>query len=195
MKSITKLLAATITAIVLCSSFATAQSISANESLTIRILGVPASEQSRVSGEYNVDPKGYVYMPLLKNGIKANGMSYSSLARKIEAAYKAAGMYTDPRIAVSSGQDSRQIEQREREVVSIGGYVKSPGQRPFISGMTLFQAVSAAGGETAFGSIYRVELIRKGRRTVYNLKKTEHMTVRVYPGDTINVPQKDWRGR
>ncbi len=60
--------------------------------------------------------------------------------------------------------------------------------------MTLFQALSAAGGENAFGSIRRVELHRNGKRYKYDLKNPEHMRVRVYPGDSINVPQKNWRG-
>lgn len=194
MKSISRILAVFAVALVLCPASLLASSVSANESLNISIKGVPATEQSRISGIYNVSSKGYVYMPLLEGGIKASGMSTSALARKIEQAYKAAGMYKDPRIAIVSAQDDRDRQESQRLLVSIGGFVKSPGQRPFIQGMTLYQAVAAAGGETAFGSIRRVELLRKNRRTVYDLRRTDHMAVRVYPGDTINVPQKDWKG-
>lgn len=172
----------------------TAQSVSSNESLNITVKGVPQSEQGRVSGVYNVSPNGYLSLPMLKNDVKASGLSASKLAHNIEAAYKAAGIYKDPRITILSAADNNKMTAREREVVSLGGYVKSPGQKPFIDGMTLFQAVSAAGGETAFGSIRRVELYHKGRKTIYDLRKAEHMRVRVYPGDSINVPQKDWKG-
>lgn len=195
MKSVSQFIAIALSLLCLCSAFTHAQSISANEALNISIKGVPASEQSRISGPYNVSSSGYVHMPLLKNGVKASGLSKSALARNIEAAYKQAGMYKDPRITIISTQDDQAKAKRENEVVSIGGFVKSPGQRPYISGMTLYQAVAAAGGETAFGSIRRVELLRKGRRTVYDLRKTSHMGTRVYPGDTINVPQKDWKGQ
>lgn len=194
MKSIAKFITILGSIAVFCSAFAQAQSISVNESLEISIKGVPASEQARISGPYNVSSSGYVFMPLLKNGVKASGLSKSALARSIESAYKAAGMYKDPRITVVSTQDNAAKARRENEVVSIGGFVKAPGQRPFVSGMTLYQAVAAAGGATPFGSIRRVELLRKGRRTVYDLRKTDHMGTRVFPGDTINVPQKDWKG-
>lgn len=184
-----------VSVMALCSGVLSAQSVSANESLNISVKGVPTAEQSRVSGVYNVSPSGTVSLPMLKNELKASGLSTSTLARRIEAAYKAAGIYSDPRITVLSMADNDKQVAREREVVSIGGFVKSPGQRPYIAGMTLFQAVSAAGGETAFGSIRRVELYHKGRKKIYDMRKAENMRIRVFPGDSINVPQKDWKGQ
>jgi len=195
MKSFFKFMAIVMSLAASLTGVTYAQSISANEALSISIRGVPPLEQQRISGLYNVSGNGYVSLPLLKNEIKASGATLSTLARRIEAAYKAAGMYKDPRITVISNQDNAQREKRQQEVVSIGGYVKSPGQRPYIQGMTLFQAVSAAGGETAFGSIRRVELYHNGRKKIYDMRKAEHMRVRVYPGDSINIPQKDWKGQ
>jgi len=195
MKSIHKILTLVICLSALFSGVVSAQSISVNEALNISIRGVPASEQQRISGLYNVSGSGYVSLPLLKERIKASGLTLSTLARRIEQAYKTAGMYKDPRITVISNQDNNKKDAREREVVSIGGFVKQPGQKPYIQGMTLFQAVSAAGGETAFGSIRRVELYHNGRKKIYDMRKAEHMRIRVYPGDSINVPQKDWKGQ
>lgn len=168
---------------------ASAQEISSRTTLNIAIKGVPATEQQRISGQYVVDGSGFVYLPLLKGGIKASGLSSSSLARKIEDAYRSAEMYENPRITVISTKDEASSEI-DRQIVSIGGFVKSPGPKPYMRGMTLFQAVSAAGGETAFGSIKRVELHRNGKKYVYNLQTAAHMRVKVYPGDSINVPQK-----
>jgi protein involved in polysaccharide export with SLBB domain len=189
MKSIFKLI--TLTAIVVAASAGavTAQSISANTTLTIEIKGVPSTEQQRISGRYGVDASGFVYLPLLEGRIKAGGLSSSSLARKIEAAYRTAEMYQNPRITVISTKDAASSEI-DRQVVSIGGYVKNPGPKPYMRGMTLFQAVSAAGGETPYGSIKRVALYRNGKKHIYNLKTAIHMRVKVYPGDSINVPQK-----
>lgn len=183
----------------LCSSMASAQSISANESVTVSIKGVPQSEQGRISGQYTVDPSGMLSLPLLKNGIKAGGRSASSVAKSVEAAYKKAGMYKDPRITIISSQDvNDRIEKdrkRSQEIVNVGGNVKASGPKPFHTGMTLFDAVSAAGGPNMFGAINRVELFHKGRRKIYNLKTAAHMKIPVYPGDSINVPQKDWKGQ
>jgi len=194
MKFMYKIIAMVVSIASLGAGLVSAQSVSSNESLNISIKGVLPAEQGRVSGVYNVSPSGYLSMPMLKNDIKASGLSASKLAHNIEAAYKAAGIYKDPRITIISAADDNKIVAREREVVSLGGYVKSPGQKPFINGMTLFQAVSAAGGETAFGSIRRVALYHKGRKSIHDMRKAEHMRVRVYPGDSINIPQKDWKG-
>lgn len=175
--------------VAVCTLAASAQSISSRTTLNIAIKGVPSNEQERISGQYVVDGSGFVYLPLLKGGIKASGLSSSALARKIEAAYRSAEMYQSPRITVISTKDAAASEI-DRQVVSIGGFVKSPGPKPYMRGMTLFQAVSAAGGETAFGSLKRVELHRNGKKYVYNLKTAAHMGLKVYPGDSINIPQK-----
>ena len=177
----------------LCYGSASAQIISTKEILSISIRGVPATEQTRISGEYVVSPDGHVYLPLIEGGIRASGKSSSALARSIESSYRSAEMYTNPRITVVSRKDSA-ASNIDAQIISIGGFVKSPGQRPYTRGMTLFQAISAAGGETAFGSIRRVELHRNGKRWTYDLRKAEHMRVKVYPQDTINVPQKKWNG-
>ncbi len=189
MKKLLTLLALATTALVVAAPVAHAQSISSKTTLNIQIKGVPQSEQSRISGQYVVDSSGYVYLPLLKGGIRAAGISSSALARKIEAAYRSAEMYKNPRITVISTKDV-ESGKINAQLVSVGGFVKRPGPVQFMRGMTLFQALSAAGGETAFGSIKRIELHRNGKKYVYNLKKSSHMRVRVYPGDTINVPQK-----
>lgn len=188
MKYLPKLITLVAALMVVCASAVSAQ-ISAKTTLNITIKGVPAVEQQRISGQYGVDGSGYVYLPLLKGGIQASGMSSSMLARKIEAAYRAAEMYQNPRITVISTKDEAS-DQIDRQIVTIGGFVKSPGPKPYTRGMTLFQAVSAAGGETAFGSIKRVELHRNGKKYIYNLKIAAHMRVKVYPNDSINVPQK-----
>ena len=172
---------------------ANAQSISPKTTLTISIKGVPQTEQVRISGQYVVSPSGYVFLPLLKNGIKASGLSSSALARNIETAYRSAEMYQNPRITVISNKD-QEAQKIDAQIVTVGGYVKRPGPVQYTRGMTLFQALSAAGGENAFGSIRRIELHRNGKRYVYDLKNPQHMREKVYPNDSINVPQKNWRG-
>ena len=194
MKTLSKLVALGAAVAALWSGSLAAQSISPKEILKISIKGVPASEQTRVSGDYVVSPNGYVSLPLLKAEIKASGLSSSALARKIETAYRSAEIYQSPRITIISRKDSAASEI-DRQVVSIGGFVKRPGPTPYTRGMTLFQAVSAAGGETAFGSIRRVELHRNGKKYIYDLRKSDHMRVKVYPNDSINVPQKTAFGR
>jgi len=189
MKTLSKLLAMVSIAATMCSGTTMAQSISTKEILSISIKGVPATEQTRISGEYVVSPDGQIYLPLLKGGIRASGLSSSALARRIESSYRSAKMYNNPRITVVSRKDSA-ASNIDAQLISVGGFVKSPGQKPYTRGMTLFQALSAAGGETAFGSIKRVELHRNGKKWTYDMRQAAHMRVKVFPHDTINVPQK-----
>lgn len=79
--------------------------------------------------------------------------------------------------------------------ISVGGFVKSPGGVEFAENMTLVEAIKAAGGPTPFASIRRVQLIRDGKRFVYDMRKSRHQQVRILPDDCINVPQKAWFGR
>jgi polysaccharide export outer membrane protein len=58
----------------------------------------------------------------------------------------------------------------------------------------LYQAIQAAGGPTEFGSMKRVKLFRGGRQTMYDVTKSQFMSIPVQPNDTIEVPQKNMLG-
>ncbi|MGJ8676037.1 MAG: polysaccharide biosynthesis/export family protein [Akkermansiaceae bacterium] len=166
-----------------------AEIVSANSKLSISIKGVPAAEQSKISGAYVVSGEGYVNLPLLKNRIKASGKTTNRLEREIETAYINAEIYNNARITVITAKTDAG-ESIDSKIISVGGYVKSPGSKPYSRGMTIFKAVTSAGGENSYGAINRVELIRNGKRTVHDLRRVDDMNTLVYPGDTINVPQK-----
>ena len=78
--------------------------------------------------------------------------------------------------------------------ITVGGQVNEPGRKLLPIGSTLYEAVQAAGGPTAFGAINRVKLFRNGKVYTYNLKMDSHKTVRVYPNDFVEMPQKQWFG-
>jgi len=129
-------------------------------------------------------------MPFI-GSVKAAGLSGNALAQSIESRYRSAKIYTNPTIQViTSGEDT--IEQL---VVTIGGFVRGPGPKPYTRGLTLYSAIQAAGGASEFGSMYRVKLIRNGRLRQVDLTKTENKTILVEPNDTIEVPQKNLLGR
>jgi len=83
--------------------------------------------------------------------------------------------------------------QKGAEVV-IGGYVRKPGQLALRDGMTLGEAVESAAGASEFGATNRMELFRDGKRRVIDLRTNDGRTLRLKPGDNINVPQKNWLG-
>ncbi len=74
------------------------------------------------------------------------------------------------------------------QLVYISGQVRSPGAYPVVSGMTLLQVLSLAGGVTDKGAAGRTKVIRDvdGKKTEIKLKLTDV----VKPGDTIVVPDR-----
>jgi protein involved in polysaccharide export with SLBB domain len=191
MKRSTKITAAVFALFAtLITSVCASPEISPNTTLSIKIYGVTNVEQSKFDGSYTVDPNGFIFLPLLKNGLKASGVSSSKLARKIEDAYREAEIYVNPRINVISNKDE-EAQKIDAQIITVGGFVSSPGPVQFTRGMTLFEAVAAAGGAGTFGSDKRVELHRSGAtKGIYNIRLAKDMKIPVYPGDTIKVPQK-----
>ena len=158
--------------------------------IQITIQGVPPAEQGRINAVYPVSETGYITLWQV-GSIRAAGVETDVLARRIEAAYKSAEIYTNPTIQILADSSDKLTEQ----ILTVGGKVRVPGPKPFTRGMTLFDAVMAAGGPTEFGAINRVKLYRNGRVYTYDLTKGDHKLLKVYPRDTIDIPQKNWIGR
>lgn len=168
---------------------ASAEVVSKSSMVNLVIKAVPVVEQQSVSGQYPVSSNGFVSLPHLDQAIKASGLSGAQLSRKIEKAYVDAGIYTKPLISITTAKDVAN-EQIDRAQVTVGGRVKRAGPVPYVRGMTIFTAVTAAGGEDTFGNLRKVRLLRGGKAYTYDLKNPEHMQEKVYPNDVITVPEK-----
>lgn len=169
---------------------ATAQTIQSSQAVTIDVRGVPEEDRSRINGSYPVSQNGNINMPFIGQ-VRAAGLLPEQLASNLQSRYKQAGIYLDPTFQVFATTGENIVQQ----VVHVGGYVNRSGAVPYQNGMTLWQAIQAAGGENAFGSIYRVRLFRGADSKVYDLTKPEAMRIPLRPNDMIDVPQKNWRGR
>lgn len=175
-----------------------AAQVRSGETVSITIKGVPASEQTSINGQYVISDGGLIYMPMLNYGIKASGNSSSALARRIEAAYKSAEIYNNPRITIiTAGDEIKGINDRKQanRFVTVAGHVKRPGPVQYNDGMTIYEAVAAAGDASTFGAMNRVEVLRGGRKRIYNMKTDVHRTLKVNSGDIITVPEKNMLGR
>lgn len=161
--------------------------IEAGQSVIIKILGVPAEEKGKIDETYPVSENGTVNMPFVGE-IKAAGLKAGALSKSIQHAYREAGIYANPTIHVFANDSETIVKKR---IVHLGGHVKSPGPRPYTQGLTVFQAIQAAGGADEFGAMNRVVLWREGKKQEINLKKPEGMAVLAEPADTIQVPQKN----
>ena len=169
----------------------------ARRCLHISIGGVPDSEKARITGIYPVDLDGFLTMwkvgkidtmvekPDAKAGKKKK--TYDELAKTIEAAYVKAGIYERPAITVKSAPPSCGIGP---PAITLVGQVKTVGRYHWHEGETLGNAVKAAGGPTAYGSVRRVKLYQNGKVYTYNLEREKQCEVNIYPTDLIEVPQK-----
>ncbi len=162
-----------------------AQTIRPDQALTISISGVPVAEKGRLDANYSVSSAGYITMWKIGR-VKASGLTKSALAVSIANKYKAAEIYTGPVFQVFSSADD---VANDSQSFTVGGQVRSPGQKPWIKGMTLYSAVQSAGGETPYAAMNRVKLYRNGKAYVYDLRRQEHKAVLVYSRDVVEVPE------
>jgi len=163
--------------------------IKPGRAITITILGVPAEEKARFDGTYPVSESGMINMPHIGQ-VKAAGLRADELSRVLQANYKSREIYTNPTIQVLSSS----ADTLDKQVVHVGGQVRRTGPAEFTQGLTLYQAIQAAGGATEFGSMKRVKLFRNGKQRQYDLTEAQSMSVPLEPNDTIEVPQKNWWG-
>lgn len=164
--------------------------IKAGRAVQIEIKGVKPEEQARIAGMYPVSEDGTVNMPYV-GPVKAAGLTAAALQVALEKIYEEQGIYTNPTFHVVDSD----VQKIDQEVIHIGGKVKQSGPVKFTPGLTVYQAILAAGGPTEFGSLRRVKLFRDGRFSQLDLTKAEDLRVKLKAGDTVEVPRKDWLSR
>lgn len=164
------------------------------EQIQLTIRGIEAAEQQKLNGTYRVGETGGVRLPLLEALVPAKGLTPEQFARAAEAAYREAGIYTRPAIEVETVQGK---DQQAAAVLSLGGQVRRAGEVPFRKGMTVIQAIDAAGGRGDFGG-RNLLLFREGRQYCLDFTNLAHKNIRLQPGDSLQVEQKGvvdrWRG-
>ncbi|YCM42124.1 polysaccharide biosynthesis/export family protein [Verrucomicrobiaceae bacterium 227] len=165
--------------------------IDTKDMLSIKITGVPVSEKARLDNEYQVSSSGTINMWVIGT-VRAAGLTTTQLASTIASKYKAAGIYNSPTFIVTSQSETG---DRGVKTFTVGGQVKSPGPKPWKIGMTLYNAIQAAGGETPFGAINRVKLFRNGNVYTYDLRVDKYKTLKIYEKDMIDVPETGWNGK
>lgn len=161
--------------------------IQAGNSVIIKIMGVPAEEKAKIDETYPVSKGGTVNLPFIGE-IRAAGLESDQLAKSIQTAYREGGIYNDATIQVLSNDGEVKVVD---QIVHIGGFARAPGPRPFRKGLTVFQAIQAAGGATEFGALNRVILWRVGKPQIIDLRTPAGKSVVTIPDDTIEIPEKN----
>jgi polysaccharide export outer membrane protein len=160
--------------------------IQIGKSITITVLGVPTEEKGRIDGAYPVADNGTINMPFIGQ-VRAAGLRPEVLAATLESRYRSAQIYRNPTFQVVASTEGSMLED---SVVHIGGQVGRTGPVKYTRGLTLYQAIQAAGGPTPFGTLKRVKVLRAGKQRQYDLTQLQFMQIPLEPNDTVEVPQK-----
>lgn len=133
--------------------------------------------QSDLSGEFRIDGSGSIGLPLIGD-VDVGGMSVREIERAIVARLKP-DYLKNPRV---------NVEVLNYRPFYILGEIKNPGSYPYVSNMTVLNAVALGGGYTYRARENRIYITRA---TDPKRKKlpAEHDTV-VLPGDIIEVPER-----
>ncbi len=76
--------------------------------------------------------------------------------------------------------------------VIVTGRVSRPGPIPINEGLTLWQAIQAAGGVTEFASLRFISIVREMKTIDCDLTKIEFMKTPLMAGDIINIASRNY---
>ena len=130
-----------------------------------------------LSGEFEVDGSGFISMPLIGE-VEAGGLTLRQL-EKVIAEKLLDGYLKTPRVSV---------DVRNYRPFYILGEVKEPGSYPYVSGMTVLNAVALAGGYTYRARKKRLLITRANDAEGAKQRATEDTVV--LPGDVVRVPER-----
>ncbi len=133
--------------------------------------------EENLTGEYSVSPEGNLSLPLV-GAVKAEGLTVGEFEASLEHAM-GHGYMTNPRISVDI------LNFRPFYIL---GEVNHPGQYPYVTGMTLLNAVATASGYTYRANTHSVHI----RRAADAAEHVETITpnTMVYPGDTVIIGER-----
>jgi polysaccharide biosynthesis/export protein len=143
-----------------------------NDKVRVKVYG-----ETDITGEYEVDGNGNVSIPLAGR-IRAAGLTTNQLEGAIRSALSK-GMVRNPNV---------NVDVSSYRPYYILGEVKNSGEYPYKVGLTVMDAVAAAGGFTYRANEHKVYLRRAGvgAEEVYALDAP----VLVFPGDNIRIPER-----
>lgn len=151
------------------------------------VLDVSVWKEPEVSRSAPVRPDGKISLPLLGD-VQAAGLTPSQLAAQIKTGL--IKFMNNPEVTVM-------VTQINSQRIYILGEVNRAGAYALLPGMTVLQALSNAGGFTAFANSKKIYLLRQDNGTqqklFFNYKdviagKSTQQNITLKAGDTIVVP-------
>jgi protein involved in polysaccharide export with SLBB domain len=146
--------------------------------------------EEKLPREYEVQPDGTLDFPYLE-AIKVAGLEPRQIASELRRELTEAKFLTDPQVQVK-------VKAYNSKKIQIIGQVAKPGPQPYQDGMTLVQAISAAGWFTPLADSNQVQVIRvlPPNKSINAIVSVDAITdnarpdVKLQQGDTIKVNQR-----
>lgn len=150
----------------------TAPDIQPGDKIKVTVFG-----EDRLTGEYLIDPAGFVSLPLAGT-VKAAGLSKPQLEKALESKFR--GEYLkNPKVTVDISNF---------RPIYILGEVAKPGEYEFRGGLNILSAMALAGGTTYRANQSTVLIQHVGENGFKEF--TVSSTLPVLPGDLIRVPTR-----
>ena len=134
--------------------------------------------EDQLTGEFRVDDRGQIAVPLLGN-VEAAGLTPEQLNKRIESGLREKNLLRNPSVSV---------EVLAYRPVFVLGEVAKPGEYPYQPGMTMLTAVAIAGGFTYRGVKDYAGVVR-----TTNGKAVEGKVMPssfIAPGDVVQVYER-----
>ncbi len=165
--------------------------IAQGDILSITLIGYPDIAPSTTNGSNNnpyasgfpVDQQGFVQFPLIGR-IKASGMSVPQFTANLSSQLKRYLKYADPQVKIVNYRGNKFF---------IDGEVRQPGEFSIADApVSLYSAISMAGGATVTGDSNNVVLNRKGVSYNIGLQSLRQMgssanQIYLQDGDSIHI--------
>ena len=160
--------------------------ISEGDILSIILVGYPDITSAGASG-YPIDQQGFVQFPLIGR-IKATGMSVPQFTANLQRQLQRYLKFSDPQVKITDYRGNKFF---------IDGEVTKPGEFSIADApVSLYSAISMAGGVTSTGDSNNVVLNRKGASYNIGLQSLRQMgasanQIYLQDGDSIHINSQD----
>ena len=141
-------------------------------------LRVTVFGEEELGGQYEVDGSGFVRMNLIGQ-VKASGLTIQEFERDLKAKYEGGEYLKDARVSV---------EVTNYRPFYIIGEVQKPGEYPYVTDMSILNAVAKAGGYTYRANENNVYIRRNG--DTREVPVPADQTTKINPGDVIRIPER-----
>lgn len=154
------------------------------------ILEVTVVGEEKLPKEYEINPDGTLDFPYLPS-MAVTGLEPHQIALQLRQTLADKKFLTDPQVQVK-------VKAFNSKRIYVLGQVAKPGPLPFSDGMTLVQAISAAGWFTPLADTNHIQVIRivSPSKSVNAVVSVDAITdnaradVKLQQGDTIKVDQR-----